>query len=68
MRGVSEGSMTRFAIHKIEPLRAELESFVRAVETGEQSEIVSASDGCAALRLALALVRSGDEHQPVELT
>jgi predicted dehydrogenase len=67
MRGVSEGSMTRFAIHKMEPLRAELEAFVRAVQNGDQGETVSASDACAALRLALALITSGEKHRPVDL-
>jgi UDP-N-acetylglucosamine 3-dehydrogenase len=67
IRGVSEGSMTRFAINKVEPLRAELEAFVRAIRQGEPGETVSAADGCAALRLALALITAGQEHRSVEL-
>lgn len=68
MRGVSEGSMTRFAIHRVEPLRAEMEAFMRAVQDGETGDTVSAADGCAALRLALALITAAEEHRPVELT
>jgi predicted dehydrogenase len=67
MRGVGEGPMTRYAIHKVEPLRAELEAFVRAVRQGEPGDTVSAADGCAALRLALALIQAGEEHRPVLL-
>jgi UDP-N-acetylglucosamine 3-dehydrogenase len=67
MRGVSEGSMTRFAIHKVEPLRAELEAFVRAIRDGDQGATVNAADGVAALRLALALIKAGEEHRPVDL-
>ena len=68
MRGVSEGPMTRFAIHKVEPLRAELQAFVAAIRNGNRGETVSAADGCAALRLALALITAGEEHRPVDLS
>jgi UDP-N-acetylglucosamine 3-dehydrogenase len=67
MRGVSEGSMTRFAIRRVEPLRAELQAFIRAVH-GQTGDTVTAADGCAALRLALALITAAEEHRPVELT
>jgi UDP-N-acetylglucosamine 3-dehydrogenase len=66
LRGVSEGSMVRCAIAKKEPLRAELEAFAAAVR-GEHSAIVSGQDGLAALELALALVRSGQEQRPIRL-
>jgi len=62
LRGVSEGLMTRFPIGKKEPLRAELDAFLAAVN-GENSDIVSGEDGLIALGLALALVKSGKEHQ-----
>lgn len=58
LRGVSEGSMVQYAIQKREPLRSELEAFLRAV-AGDASGIVSGEDGRKALRLALALVESG---------
>jgi predicted dehydrogenase len=64
LRGVSEGSMTRYAINKQEPLRSELQAFVTAVEQGDPAP-VSGRDGLRAIELAQALVRSGQEHQVV---
>lgn len=66
LRGVSEGAMTRFAFQKREPMRAEQEAFIAAVN-GDRSGIVSGQDGLAALRIAQALVRSGKEHQLLEI-
>jgi UDP-N-acetylglucosamine 3-dehydrogenase len=64
LRGVSEGSMVKYVVQKREPLRSELEAFVKAV-AGEPASIVSGEDGCEALRLALAMVESGDEGRVV---
>ncbi|TMB86511.1 MAG: Gfo/Idh/MocA family oxidoreductase [Chloroflexi bacterium] len=66
LRGVSEGSMVQYAIQKREPLRSELEAFLRAV-SGEASGIVSGEDGRKALHLALALVESGTEGHVVTI-
>lgn len=66
LKGVSEGSMTRFALQRYEPLKAELQAFLRAVQEGSPAP-VSGEDGLAALRLALALVKSGRTHQVVEV-
>ena len=66
LRGVSEGRMIRYPVHKYEPLRAELEAFAHAVSTGEPVP-VDGQDGLAALRLARAMVRSGREGRPVLL-
>ncbi len=66
LRGVSEGAMTRFALTKREPLRVELDVFIGAVN-GSQEAVVSAEDGVRSLELALALVKSGTEHQPIHL-
>jgi UDP-N-acetylglucosamine 3-dehydrogenase len=66
LKGVSEGSMTRFALQRYEPLKAELQAFVKAV-TGEAEIAVSGEDGLAALRLALALVESGMKHQVINI-
>lgn len=67
LKGVSEGSMTRYPIKRYEPLKAELDAFLTAVL--EDSRVpVSGEDGLAALRLALALVESGRTHQVVEVT
>ncbi len=65
LRGVSEGEMTRFAIQKKEPLKAEVEAFVAAVQ-GDASQIVRGSDGMAALSLALSMIESAKSHQVKE--
>ena len=64
LRGVSEGRMIRYPVRKYEPLKAELESFVRAVVEDEPVP-VDGLDGLIALRLARALVRSGREGRAV---
>lgn len=66
LKGVSEGSMTRFAIERYEPLKAEIQAFVKAVK-GEAPVAVTGEDGLAALRLALALVESGQHNQVIQL-
>jgi UDP-N-acetylglucosamine 3-dehydrogenase len=62
IKGVSEGSMIRYAIQRREPLRVELESFVRAVR-GDAPITVTGEDGLEALRLSLLLIESGQTHQ-----
>jgi predicted dehydrogenase len=65
LKGVSEGSMTRYALQRYEPLKAELQAFVQSVR--EETPVpVSGEDGLAALELALALVESGRSHTIVE--
>jgi UDP-N-acetylglucosamine 3-dehydrogenase len=66
LKGVSEGSMTRFALQRYEPLKAELQGFIGAVSQGSPVP-VSGEDGLAALRLALALVESGRSHMVIEI-
>ena len=66
LKGVSEGSMTRFALQRYEPLKAELQAFLKAVR-GEAPAPVSGEDGLAALRLALALIDSSQKHQVIEI-
>ena len=66
IKGVSEGSMTRFAIPRFEPLKAELQAFLRAIQDGQPVPI-SGGDGLSALNIALALVESGRTHQVVDL-
>jgi predicted dehydrogenase len=67
LRGVSEGRMIRYPVHKYEPLKAELEAFVQAV-AGEKPVPVSGMDGLMALRLARALVQSGREGRSITLS
>lgn len=64
LRGVSEGTMTRYQVPKKEPLRAELEAFVAAIE-GDRSGIVPGADGVVALRVARALTESSRSKQAV---
>jgi UDP-N-acetylglucosamine 3-dehydrogenase len=66
LKGVSEGHMIRFAIQRFEPLKAELQAFLGAIEAGKPVP-VSGDDGLAALRLALALVEAGQKHQVIEV-
>ena len=66
LKGVSEGSMTRFALQRYEPLKAELQAFLKAVR-GEAEVPVSGEDGLAALRLALMLIESGMQHRVIEV-
>lgn len=64
LKGVSEGGMVRFALQRYEPLKAELQAFLKAIV--EDTPVpVSGEDGLAALRLALALVESGETHQVI---
>lgn len=66
LRGVSEGRMIRERIEKREPLRLELEDFIGAVREG-RAPLVTGKDSLAALRIAHALVESGQTHQVIEL-
>jgi predicted dehydrogenase len=66
LRGVSEGRMIRYPVHKYEPLKAELEAFVQAVIDNAPVPI-DGQDGLMALRLAQALVQSGREGMAVDL-
>jgi len=66
IRGVSEGSMTRFPIKRQEPLKAELLAFIDAIREGHEMP-VTGQDGLEALRLSLALVESGKTHQVIEV-
>ncbi len=63
--GVSEGDMVRPRIDKAEPLKVELEHFLRAVQ-GEDVPLVSGEDGLAALRIARLIVQSGVEGKAFE--
>jgi UDP-N-acetylglucosamine 3-dehydrogenase len=66
LKGVSEGCMTRYAIQRYEPLKAELRAFLTAIQ--QDSPVpVSGEEGLAALNLALCLVESGRSHQVIEI-
>jgi predicted dehydrogenase len=65
LRGVSEGQMIRFQLRRREPLRAELDAFVAAVQ-GDPSAIVCGEDGLIVLELVQVLAKSGREGQVIE--
>lgn len=66
LKGVSEGAVHRISIEKREPLRVELEAFVRAVRD-EAGVAVTAADGLAAMAAAVALVRSAETGATITL-
>lgn len=66
LRGVSEGRMIRYPVRKYEPLKAELEGFVQAI-LADKPVPITGEDGLMAIRLALALVRSGREGKALPL-
>lgn len=66
LKGVSEGSMIRYPLQHVEPLRAELQAFVRAIDA-KTAVPVSGEDGLQALQLALALVESGQKHMVMDV-
>lgn len=65
-RGVSEGSMTRFALDKKEPLKSEHEAF-RDLVLGEREDAVTLREGLETLRVAEAAIASGRTGQTVEI-
>lgn len=64
IKGVREGAMTRYVVQKVEPLKAELQAFVNAIESG-QAVPVSAEDGLTALKIALGLLKSSQKNEVV---
>jgi len=66
IKGVSEGEMIRYPLRRYEPLRAELEAFVEAI-LEDKPVPVSGKDGLEALRLAQALIQSGQSKQVVKV-
>jgi UDP-N-acetylglucosamine 3-dehydrogenase len=63
-RAVTEGEAVTFPITQAEPLKLELQSFLRAVK-GEQAVEVDGEAGLRALHLALALVTSASEARVI---
>jgi predicted dehydrogenase len=66
VRGDAEGAAVRFALRRVEPLRAELEAFADCV-LDDTPEPVSANDGCRALAAALAVRDSAANLRPIKL-
>jgi hypothetical protein len=59
-RGVAEGRMIRYPIIRREPLRVELETFVRSIVEDELFP-VTGEDGLWAITLAQHLVQAGQQ-------
>jgi UDP-N-acetylglucosamine 3-dehydrogenase len=66
IRGDAEGAALRFALRRVEPLKAELEAFAACVRD-DTPEPISAYDGCRALIAALAVRDSAANSRPVTL-
>lgn len=64
LTGVGEGNITGIKINRTEPLRAEIEDFIKAVKTHGEPR-VTGRDGLRALQLAQALVDSGKKETPI---
>ena len=65
-RGVSEGTITRFAIDKQEPLRSEHEAFRDRI-LGKPSEAVTLRDGLEVLRVCEASIASARTGRSIAL-
>jgi UDP-N-acetylglucosamine 3-dehydrogenase len=65
LEGVSEGEVIHHQVAKGEPLKLELESFIRAVR-GDGKLEVDGEDGLRALHLAEALVMSAQEGRSLD--
>ncbi len=65
-RGVSEGDVVRYAIPKIEPLRAEHEAFRDAI-LGQEADIVTMQQGMATVEVADAVLASARTGETVRI-
>ena len=61
------GDVADIAITNVEPLRAELDEFVRVLRTGDRP-YVDAEDGLWAVAIANALLTAASQGRPIELS
>ncbi len=61
------GDVAEIPVASIEPLRAQLDEFVRVLRTGERP-YVDAEDGLWAVALANALLTAASERRPIDLS
>ena len=61
------GDVAEIPIDNIEPLRAQLDEFVRVLRTGERP-YVDAEDGLWAVAIANALLTAASERRPIDLS
>lgn len=64
--GVSEGSVIKYEIERVEPLRAELEAFIDAAQHGYNG-LVNGEEGLRAVYLAEQLLRASRERRVIAL-
>ncbi len=64
--GVSEGSVIKYELERVEPLRVELETFADAVLQGHNG-LVNGEEGLRAVYLAEQLLRASRERQVITL-
>ena len=60
------GNVAKIDVNIVEPLKAQLDEFVRVLRGGGRPQ-VDAADGLWAVRLADALLMAASEHHPVDL-
>jgi len=66
LKGVREGSMTRYSFLRYEPLKAELQAFVKCIREDVRVP-VTGEDSLMALNVSLALIESGQANQVIEI-
>lgn len=66
LRGVSEGDSIRFALERPEPLRTELETFMRYVGGDDDAGVVTLAEGLHTVRVAEAALRSAQDGATVQ--
>lgn len=66
-RGVSEGNVTRYALHRREPLLVEHEAFLALLEGRPDSGVVGLDEGVAIVAAAEAVLESARHGQTVSL-
>lgn len=64
--GVSEGSVIKYELERVEPLRVELETFADAVQHGHNG-LVNGEEGLRAVYLAEQLLRASRERRVIPL-
>jgi predicted dehydrogenase len=67
MRGVAEGDMTRYALHRREPLVVELEAFAALVRGKPDAPVVTLEEGLETVAVAEAVLASAQAGETVVL-
>lgn len=67
LAGVAEGNMVRYAMQRVEPLRAELDAFVAAVQGDRTAAVVTPDSALDTLRVTDALLHAADRSETVSV-